>query len=199
MNTPNAQIHRFAKYYKRPDTVRAALINTFGHAPSIERVASIMAGAPVGPRERAPEEPKESDGIDFAPRELGWNHIINGVVPRRPKEPEEVEPFDHGKVVMMPLSQRLAHEVCHELELDRDKLFSKNRTKPYVHARALIAVLLREKGGQAYSYPQIARMLGRTDHSSVINWVRNFFLVYCRQDDRLWPLYKQLGGKREEL
>jgi hypothetical protein len=45
------------------------------------------------------------------------------------------------------------------------------RIKPNVCARMAIAKALRDRG---LSLPQIARKLGRTDHSTIINYLRNF-------------------------
>lgn len=49
------------------------------------------------------------------------------------------------------------------------------RLKPNVCARMAIAKALRERG---LSLPRIAKMLGRTDHSTIINYLRKFD-SYC--------------------
>src|SRR5690606_24286451 len=62
--------------------------------------------------------------------------------------------------------ERIMDVVCSELEVEQTDLFGRGRHKKVVLARALITLLARRLTTR--SYPEIARGIGRPNHSTVI-------------------------------
>lgn len=71
--------------------------------------------------------------------------------------------------------------VAEDFGMSATLLKSPKRTRVYVHARAVVFKILHERG---WSYPRMARAVGRKDHSTAIHSVDNFD-VYCKMDPRV--------------
>ena len=72
-----------------------------------------------------------------------------------------------GRDVRRPIRlERIMDVVCSELEVEQTDLFGRGRHKKVVLARALITLLARRLTTR--SYPEIARGIGRPNHSTVI-------------------------------
>jgi chromosomal replication initiator protein len=83
---------------------------------------------------------------------------------RRPRRPIRVD--------------RIAEEVCRTLQVDVTELMGRGRHKRVVLARALVAHLSRQL--TTLSYPEIARAMGRPNHSTIVTACQRF----ARQLDR---------------
>jgi len=88
----------------------------------------------------------------------------------------------------------LVHAVAKAFYIAPDDLLSDRRNKVLVAARAVIAKLLRERNSDVWSYPKIARAIGRKDHSTVINLI-DTWEQRCRQIPAMREVYKMMGGK----
>jgi hypothetical protein len=213
------RIRRLA-YLKRPDVIRTTIANDTGKLVSVDRIERVLADMPKG-EQRDIGEPTEADGMDYAPgieSHLQRINKYNGWVDRMKAEQEmlrqcrtcdvtgeEIDQLRSMEILRdaarrnarsLPLAKKLAFEVADELGLDFDTMFGPARSRPYPEARAVVYLLLRERDPIRYSLPQIGKIFGGRDHSSIHNGLRNFEM-YCKRDARLWPLYKALGGKRD--
>jgi hypothetical protein len=72
-----------------------------------------------------------------------------------------------GRGVRRPIAiESVIDEVCRALTVDLDRLMGKGRHKRVVLARSMIAFLARKL--TTMSFPEIARAMGRPNHSTVI-------------------------------
>jgi chromosomal replication initiation ATPase DnaA len=63
----------------------------------------------------------------------------------------------------------IINEVCKRWGITEEELKGKSRLNIYVKARKEVAHKLRELG---LSYPSIAQILGKEDHTTIINYFR---------------------------
>jgi hypothetical protein len=90
----------------------------------------------------------------------------------------------------LPFDQLLAM-TCALLELTPDEIKGTGRKPRMVGARCLLTRILRERG---LSYPTIARLLGKVDHSSAIHWMKCFD-KHVAHDPRILPIYEMLKDR----
>lgn len=70
----------------------------------------------------------------------------------------------------MSPEMRIKHEVCREMGISLQQLTSRYKTRFLVTARRRVARRLRNELG--FSYSQIGAQIGRSDHTTVINLLR---------------------------
>lgn len=87
----------------------------------------------------------------------------------------------------------LIHRVADAFGLPVDALSGKCRNKAVVAARSVVARLLRERNAAVYTYPMIARSMGRSDHSSAIYW-HKMYPVFAKQFPDVERVYLAMGG-----
>lgn len=80
---------------------------------------------------------------------------------------EQLRLFPRTLHERMDLSDATLSHVCDLFGIDRAALRSPSKATPALNARAAAAVVLQESVGM--STPQIARALGRTDHTTAMN------------------------------
>lgn len=203
-------------YLKCPERIRVALVNMGEPAPALDvikrrlsRLGSRVEGAHIG-------EPTHSDGMDFrvtglvvAPKpRLGVSSItpeerariakLAQGIPDRPREPKQATsafrykgpPPVYGSTTF---ADKVIDRVCDALELPRQTFFSSSRQKYVVAARSLVVKVLRERNTAVYSYPRIAEIVGRNDHSTMIHSFQQFD-NYCRMFPQIAELYAELRG-----
>lgn len=93
-----------------------------------------------------------------------------------------------------PSASHLIHAVARAFYIAPADLTGGKRNKVLVAARAVIAKLLRERNPDVWSYPKIARAIGRKDHSTVINLI-DTWEQRCRQIPAMRQVYLMMGGK----
>ncbi|MDH5796968.1 MAG: hypothetical protein OEZ19_00260 [Paracoccaceae bacterium] len=80
--------------------------------------------------------------------------------------------FDDAKekygVIQTPF-MNILREVCEAHDLKREVIFSRNRSKKVVIARAIIYDRIRKELG--WSYPKIGKLFGR-DHTTILHGIR---------------------------
>ena len=96
----------------------------------------------------------------------------------------------HPKNGRLPLDV-LKREIASIFEISVSDLVGKARRRPLVWARAVLGRILHDRN---LSYPTIGRVLGGRDHSTVINWIRNFD-IYERLDPRVTEAYLMLRDR----
>lgn len=205
-------VEQFA-YLRAPDKIRAALINAGGPRLSVDAIERKLRELPRGIIRPDPGKPRVGDGEDF--RVAGLVRVTKPIPPRvRNRQvkrlaelasgiqnrPQPARTFryraprtDHASTAH---AERLIDVVCDGLGIPRDALLSHGRMKLLVAARSLIVALLRERSPEVYSYPRIASILKRMDHSTMI-YSHQQFGHYCDLFPVVADLYAELreGGE----
>lgn len=208
-------VEQFA-YLKCPSKIRAAIINEGGPRLSVELIERKLSTLPSRMVRLEVGEPTESDGIDFR---------VAGLVQREPVKRSRLSEEDRAVIARLAsevkdkaaapakrrtftyrrpaptytgteYATRLIDEVCEALDIPRKAFSSDSRMKFLVAARALVVRLLRERSVALYSYPRIAEIVGRGDHSTMIN-AMNKFDHYCTLFPEIAALYLEMreGGE----
>ena len=203
-------VEQFA-YLKCPSKVRAALINAGGPRLSVDAVARRLSTLPtrdvtdVG-------EPTDSDAIEFRvtglvkperrkPTTLSdadrkrIADLAHGIGDKAPPEREKVFRFRKPPPVYesTAYADQLIEDVAQALGITRTELLSASRFKFLVAARSLVVKLLRDRNPEVYSYPRIASIMKRLDHSTMI-YAHQQFGHYCK----LYPVVADLYAEMRE-
>ena len=215
------RIKRLA-YLKHPDRIRTAILNETGKDTPLAKIERVLEPKePVYKCEVG--EPTAEDGIDFAPRSKPYRHFavspaarckskvdqadidaIKRAAKRIPDKQEQIARANQdyndaltsakAEAGYLPESRQIAFDVAYEMGLEYKKIFAHSRKQPYVEARAIVYKLLRERDLKRYSYPAIARICGKRDHSTIIHSIREFE-TFCRRNPKVREVYLSLGGK----
>jgi hypothetical protein len=182
-------------YLKCSNKIRTALINTVGRAPPIDVIERKL-------KEYEPKrvrwnvgEPKDSDAVGYMPEYL-QDRLERISKPEKPKKPRKIyipkpaslEPREYKPTL---LSEKLAQEVCKRMGLDVATFYSATRVKPYVHARAIVCQVLRERNPSVYSHSRLGACIAREDHSTVAHLLKQF-QSYCRHPN-VWRVYQEVS------
>lgn len=206
-------------YLKCPDKIRAALINVGGPRMTVDQISRKLNGRPKRIEGAHIGEPTEGDGIDFrvrgtvapirktvrrgtltiTPEERKRIAELAKVIPDRPAQAKiatfrwKGPPPVYGST---SYADSVIERVCDAMDLPRETFFSSSRQKYVVAARAVVVRVLRDRNAAIYSYPRIAEIVGRNDHSTMIHAYQQFD-HYCTLFPILRPLYDELreGGK----
>lgn len=209
-------------YLKCPDKIRANLINMGGPRLSIAEIERKLARLPTKVQGSHIGEPKLSDGVNYrvrgllGPRSVARKslaispekrtrivELAKGIPdkpdkPKKPKKPIATYRYKgpapiYGTAVY---ADGVIDRVCEALDLPREMFFSDSRKKYIVATRSLVVKVLRERNTAVYSYPRIAEIVGRKDHSTVIHSYQQFD-NYCRLFPALTELLAELreGGE----
>ena len=203
-------------YLKCPDKIRANLINMGGPRLSIAEIERKLARLPTKVEGSHIGEPKLSDGVNYrVPGLLGPRPVVRKSLAITPEERARIAELAKGipdKPVKPIATYRykgpppvygsttyadgVIDRVCEALDLPRETFFSDSRQKYIVAARSLVVKVLRERNSAVYSYPRIAEIVGRNDHSTMIHSYQQFD-NYCRLFPVLATLLVELreGGE----
>jgi len=105
-------------------------------------------------------------------------------------EPLPVLPDPPG----MEPGEKTIHQVAWLLNVSVENMRSRKRVRKFAEARGLVVRLLRERAPLAYSFPRLAKMLGRKDHSTMVHSWQSFD-VFVKRNPRVFDAYVALGGK----
>ncbi len=196
-------------YLKTPDSVRAALINTTGSAPSIDvirRKLSVINAR--GTYYRPVGEPTASDAKAYTPqgmidledvarRELRkqaerddlatWASAIPDKEEPRPKIVRKHRKPNHTAT---DYSRKLIDYVCQEMSVSTREWNRGRRAKRATAASSLVARILKERS-KSYSYKKIAHCIDRHDHSTVM-YLMDQFDVLAKQFPEMMEIYERL-------
>ena len=204
----HVEVRQFA-YLKCPSKIRAAMINAGGERLSVDtirrRLLDISSGQPMAHI----GEPRESDGRDFR---------VAGLVRLEPARPPRISDEERKRIAELAakipqrkpprtfrekiaqanycstdFSDAVVDHVCAALDITPDVLKGNSRQKYLVAARALVVRVLRERNPVVYSYPRCAVIVGRRDHSTMIN-LFNQFDYYCTLFPALREIYHEISG-----
>lgn len=85
----------------------------------------------------------------------------------------------------------LIQTVADALDVTYGEIIGLSRKARFVHARAVIVMVLRERG---WSYPQCAKAINRSDHSTTINQCDKF-AIYCSANPKLAEVFEACRAK----
>lgn len=170
-NTPETYARQIA-YISNPSTIRVRVMEEYGRAPSIERIRKIQAERRRKPSEYTYGQVKNEPTDDFKVRGLVKTKAPATITGQPKKE------LQSGSVKFLPM--QIIEDVCSRLGLSsKDVVSNKGRAYELIHARRLIAVILRYRGR---SYPDIGDKLGGRDHSTIINLCAKISKTYKAVD-----------------
>jgi Bacterial dnaA protein helix-turn-helix len=174
--SPNNYADNLATYITDPSTIIAHTRREFGgRSPSRAEVEAMIA------RYRRPKREPECEIEWPAPKP-------KPVVVEEPKVVIEFKPKEVKPVDLFPV--RLVKAVAEDFGLTYEDMIGPKRHKHFVHARAVVIIILRERNPSIWSFPKIGRLLGRSDHTSPINlW---------RQRDRLLRDHANIAASYEK-
>ena len=119
------------------------------------------------------------------------------IAPPAPPEPKE-KPApalfldrEPGRGLNLSVISDLKLAVAKMFRFSPDDLYGPSRHSEYVTARAVLARLLLERG---LSTPKVARLIGRIDHSTVIN-LRNTFDSRAKRRPEMLDAYSELKAR----
>ena len=209
-------VQQFA-YLRCPSKIRAALANAGGPRLSVEAVKRALTYLPTKVEGAHIGDPTDEDGEDFRVRMLVQPIVKNSParalrMERRriaalaalvPDRKEEEAPPPKPKLGRPPRGHftppqafDLIERVCAELGVSEERFYARRRDGLAQAAASLVAVLLRERNPQAYSFKRLSHVFERNDHTTILHLVQSFG-EYCQKHPQVAALYERLreGGK----
>lgn len=199
---------RMASYNKDADYIHGMVTREYGGGklPTLRTIQAF-----INEHERSKQhakkvaekrgEPNELDGIDFEvgrfdlplPRKVRDYRRWDGGISR--VAIAEVEAEGKAMPVEGPFTGKaLATSVARAFGLSYKDITGPSRAVKNVCARAVIAKLLRERNREVYSYPRIAKEIGRRDHSTIHNLL-GIWPERCKRYPAMREVYLAMGGK----
>lgn len=195
--TAHAYAAYLATYIASPLKIEKLVERDWTYAPPLHEIAELRYQYEQSKKPKVmgvtrPNEGIEKDHLQWQPRSLlpkprartvqrQRDYII--LLPTKPAKSTTLGDFP----VSVGLARRLINSVARDFEVTPEEMVGERRHKHLVLARSVVAVLLKRRG---WSYPRIARAIGRNDHTTVINAVRQFD-IYQSQDDRVSESYQR--------
>jgi len=87
---------------------------------------------------------------------------------------------------------RLLRSVADAFDITCGELIGEGRSRKFVEARAVVVVVLRERG---WSYPRIGKLIGGRDHSTVI-WAHQCFDIHAKRNPMVLDMYNRFRPER---
>lgn len=191
-------------YLKCPDKIRAALINMGGPRLSVDEIKArlperkyVRGGNIEDWEDDEPEPPRRLNlTAEERARIAAWAARIPDKERPKPNDADIVP----AKAVR-PKQNRvgeaygadLIRYVLRKMNIPREAFFGGTKVGHVAAAGSMVAVLLRELDARTYSYPKIARILGRRDHTTIIHAVREW-PRYSRDYPEYAALYEAMRG-----
>jgi hypothetical protein len=188
-------------YLGTPDRVRAALINTTGHAPPmavIERKLAKVKGKHI----RQVGEPVDNDAAIYTPQGI----VLPDAIRERQRKAKEnraawakllrESPDDKPAPLPDPASneyrKQVVNYVLHRMGISK-RMWNKTlrRYGRMQAAGAVMAKAMRDRDPLRYSYPKIASAIGRGDHTTVIYTLKAYEGL-AKQFPEIVPIYDEL-------
>jgi hypothetical protein len=195
-------VEQFA-YLKCPDKIRVAMINAGLGTPTIESVKRALDRLPKRNLPRI-GEPRDCDAIDYVrphrpkkvrqivtPEERARIAQIAATIPDKPEpNPLRLLPKDPN-AIGGNYGKELLEMVLRELGISDREFWGRRRKRYAAGAASLVATVLRKAHPTRYTYPMIARILGRNDHSTMIYAVQQW-PVYAKMFPEMAVLYESI-------
>lgn len=194
LETAQSYAKRLAGYIASPTKIESLTRMEFGKAPPLHWIAAERgriedARKPaVSPYYMKLGNP-ELDGTDYAvpsllPRAKPKPERKRDYIDVRAALPEPENPF----LQLYSVGSRVIASVAGDFGVLPADIVGKRRHNHLVDARSVVAMTLKRWGRK--SYPEIGKIIGGRDHSTVIHAVGSFD-IYCRRNEQVWPSYQR--------
>lgn len=187
METPRSYAAHLATYIASPLKIEKLVALEFDHVPPLHEIAELRyrveLQAKAFARSSFVKGKTDNDGEHFAVRSLLPKPKPK---PQAGREPGTPWPGWY-KPPAPPLGTDVVRSVAYDFGFTVGQLKSGDRSKALVDARAVVSRILRDRG---LSYPEIARALGRNDHSTPINSVAKFD-IYAKRNPTVMASYER--------
>lgn len=195
MDTPQSYARHLATYIASPTKIESLTRIEFGEAPPLHTIAEMRFAVERETksfRQRSRHWSRDSQATD-------GNHyavpsLIKVARPPRVRDYIHVAPLpieEHHENPFLSLyrvGSRVIESVARDFGMTSADILGKRRHNELVDARAVVAMTLKRWGRK--SYPEIGRIMGGRDHSTVIHAVQNFD-IYCRRNVTVSASYER--------
>lgn len=203
-----AYTYRMAGYLKDARYIHEMAVREFGvkRAPSVETIRAMQedhrrkkerfAELASGAIASASYYPDNDNGEPWRPRGLIKPKRIRHSAPKGEQQATpEKQPITLPDSLPTPVSKRIVYAVAHVHDMTVEELISNRRSRRFIYARAVAIRLLRdltwENGLPRFSYPQIGRIMGGRDHTTILYAIEHFD-EYCATDPEMRDVYETL-------
>ena len=187
LSTPLGHANRLARYITDPSTIVSYTKLEFGTSPSRELCAKLIEEhrrsrivKPIWENKTVAKDGVGEDGIHYkVPGLVRLPRLVEPKPKPAPvaKEKQPKLPKAKAKPQYVPpeiapddlYSVRLLKLVASDFKIKPGDILGKDRRRRFIHARAVMIFILRERNPAVWSFPQIGKFLGGRDHSSIIN------------------------------
>lgn len=158
------------------------------------------------------DAPDEAFSAHCASMERGSTALLNAILGNRPaKTPKSIKralaeapprvrrlwpSWYRPPGIVFLYGNKLVADVADDFGVGLGELTGEGRRKNLVDARSVVVRILAERG---WSSPRIARLIGRRDHSTILNLRDNFPIYAARNVTVAWSYERQRvrhGGAR---
>jgi hypothetical protein len=173
-------------YLNCPQKIRAAMIYAGGKPPPLDSIEAKLSdrryvrGANIEDDYDEPEpvrKPAKPRKLSLTPQEKARLAAIAARIPDREAQ----------KPTSMTYGHDLVRYVMKRQGILRGEFFAGTRVGHVRAAAAMIAVILRRRNPATYTYPAIARILGRRDHTTIMYAIDQ------------WPRYAKMYPEYQAL
>jgi len=146
--------------------------------PRIMRIAH-RDGRAASPREAWDAwERKRASRVEFT--------CYDEPLPEPPPHVDVIEP-EHVYDRRPETGMKLVQCVADDFNISYGELVGDGRSRKYVEARAVVVRVLRMRG---WSYPKIARLIGKRDHSTIIHAIDTFD-IHAKRNPMVAKLFER--------
>lgn len=205
---PKALAWRMAGYNRDANYIRAMVMRDHGTAPTTSEIKS-MIETQIKRREKFKRLSDErvtgqrnfnDNGDEYQVRYIGpgrnfrrYKRSDGGFSNVEVKHKEVIADGDIPPLTEPFTAKALIKQVGRGFRMTYHDVVGPSRFRENVCARAVVAKLLYERNSAVYSFPRIARELGRSDQSTIGHLLRTFD-KRCQQYPAMYKVYKALGG-----
>lgn len=199
MDTPQAYARQLATYIASPTKIEALTKIEFGHAPKLHEIAQMRVE--VERRAKRAQvaiycnDSDSRDGDHYRPASLVKperadmggrrpDYIWVASAPAPVTKDEALNPFEG----LYSTGARVIASVARDFGIEPEAITNQARHAHLIDARATVAKILKRWGRR--SYPEIGRIMGRRDHSTIINLVRKFH-IYANRNAAVLESYNR--------
>lgn len=198
--TPEGYAAHLATYIASPTKIERLVGLEFDRVPPLREIADMRYRVEQAARRSvysfaSVRGRPSDDAIDWQPRTfVAKRETKPEPQPERERDYIIIETTPSNPFVGPFMASNLVKSVAQDFRFSVDEMCGERRHKPFVHARAVVARILKERG---WSYPRIAHAIGRADHTTVINAVEKFD-IYVRANPQVQQSYDRLSALMRE-
>jgi len=168
--SPHVYARRLTRYISDASTVRARTVDHFGRAPGIEVIRKMRADWLDLLKTRAQEQAEHGLVLAGPVPQLQLVRPVD-IEPEPKPEPPALPPVA-ARGFMLHTGRDVIDACADACDISHGELIGSMRNVEFTRGRNLAAAVLRARGN---SLPNVGRLLGGRDHSTVMNAIDRFF------------------------